>query len=113
MRLVREHASNIPVSSIHATSYRFENGVPFYGELEMEFTPGRTLKSVWAELDETTKDRVCQDIWDLVATIRARIPRPDDLALGLYRTIDGCLSRDPLLGDNNDPAPREINDETL
>jgi hypothetical protein len=78
----------------------------------MEFMPGRTLKSVWAELDETTKDRVCQDIWDLVATIRARIPRPDDLAPGLYRTVDGCPSRDSLLGDNNNPTPREMDDDT-
>ena len=67
--------------------------------------PGRTLKSVRTELEKTTKDRVCQDIWDLVATIRTSIPRLDNLAPGLYRTVDGCLSRDPLLGDNNDPPP--------
>ena len=98
------HAPDLPVPSVHAVSYRFENGVPFYGELEMDFMPGRTLKSVWLELDAGMKDRVCQNIWDLVATIRAKIPRPADLAPGLHRTVDGCPSRDPLLGDNNDIA---------
>lgn len=93
--------------------YRFQDGVTFYGELEMDSMPGRTLKLVWAELDERTKDRVCHDIWDLVAKLRTSIPRPDDLAPGLYRTVDGTPSRDPLLGDNNDVAPSEFDDELL
>lgn len=113
MRLVKKHAAHIPVPSIYGTRYRFENGVPYYGELEMDFMPGRTLKSVWAELDEKTKGRVCQDIWDLVATIRASIPRPTDLAPGKYRTVDGSPSRDPLLGDNNDVCPAEFDDDVL
>jgi hypothetical protein len=113
MRLVKKHIPELPVPSIHGLRYKFENGIPFYGELEMDFMPGRTLKSVWAELDEKTKDRICQDIWDLVALIRARIPRPEDLAPGLYRTVDGSPSRDPLLGDNNDVTPTELDDDML
>jgi hypothetical protein len=113
MRLVKKYIPELPVPSIHSIMYKFEHGIPFYGELEMDFMPGRTLKSMWAELDERTKGRVCQDIWDLVALIRARVPRPDDLAPGLYRTVDGSPSRDPLLGDNNDVAPSEFDDDML
>ncbi len=113
MRLVKKHAPHIPVPSIHGFGYRFENGIPYSGHLEMDFMSGRTLKSVWAELDEGTKDRVCQDIWDLVASIRASIPRPVDLAPGRYRTVDGSPSRDPLLGDNTDVAPSEFDDDML
>ena len=113
MRLVKQHVPHLPIPSIYRVSYRFENGIPYYGELEMEFMPGRTLKSVWAEMDEVAKQRVCQDIWDLIATIRSRVPRPTDLAAGRYRTVDGSPSRDPLLGDNNDIAPAEFTDDTL
>ncbi|KAH6623098.1 phosphotransferase family protein [Chaetomium tenue] len=95
MRLVKQHIPDLPVPSVHAWEFRYQDGVAFWGELEMDFMPGRTLKSVWAELDETTKDRVCQDIWDLVAKIRASVPRPADLAPGLYRTLDGSPSHDP------------------
>ncbi|KAL2753374.1 hypothetical protein ACRALDRAFT_1065313 [Sodiomyces alcalophilus JCM 7366] len=112
MRLVKEHAPNVPVPLVHGSLYKFNDGVPFYGELSMEFMPGRTLKSMWAELDKTSKDRICQEIWDLVAQIRT-IPRPDDLGPGLYRTVDGSPSRDPLLGDNNDIPPRDLDDDTL
>jgi hypothetical protein len=113
MRLVKKHLPDLPVPSIHAFSYRFQAGVPYYGELEMDFMPGRTLKSVWAELDEGVKDRVCQDIWDVMAKIRASVPRPADLAPGIYRTVDGSPSRDPLLGDNTDVTPTELDDEML
>jgi thiamine kinase-like enzyme len=113
MRLVKKHLPDLPVPSIHATRYRFDAGVPFYGELEMDFMPGRTLISVWSELDERTKDRVCHDIWNLMSTIRASVPRPADLPPGRYRTVDGSSSRDPLLGDNMDIAPTEFDDDVL
>ncbi len=72
---------------MHGYGYELEDGVACYGKLEMDYMPGRPLKSMaWAELDETTKDRGCKDIWDLVATIRTSIPRADDLAPGQGNT---------------------------
>ena len=112
MRLVHEHAPQIPVPLIHGHEFRFSEGVPYYGELSMEYMPGKKLKETWAGLDEVTKDRICQDIWNLIAQIRT-IPRPDDLDPTLYRTVDGSPSLDPLLGDHNDVAPRDLSDETL
>ena len=112
MAFVRNHLPHIPVPRVHASAFRFENGLPIGGELEMDFMPGRTLRDVWTGLDDQTKDRVCYDIWHLVDQIRA-VKRPDDLRPGLYRTIDGSPSFDPLLGDRNDLAPREIDDDTL
>ena len=114
MRLVKKHVPNVSVPGIRGTLYKFKGGVPFYGELEMDFMPGRTLASAWAELDQVARRRVCDEIWDLVATIRTSIPRPDDLKPGLYRaTLDGSPCRDPLLGDNNDICPRDLDDEAF
>ena len=112
MRLVKEHLPNVPVPQVYGSLYKFEDGVAYYGELEMEFMPGRTLKSVWAELDEDTKDRICYDIWDLVTKIRA-MPRPHDLAPGLYRTIDGSPFRDPLIASGDTKPPLILDDDTL
>jgi hypothetical protein len=78
----------------------------------MDFMPGRTLKSAWAELDEACKKRVCQNIWDLGAQIRA-IPRPDDLGHSLYHTADGSPSHDPLVGSDGGPPPCDLDDDTL
>lgn len=113
MRLVQEHTPDIPIPRIRASEFRFEkNGIPWYGALQMEYIPGKTLEAAWAEHGKATQHRVCQDIWDLIARIRT-IPRPDDLAPGLYRTADGSPSRDPLLGCNNDIAARELDDDSL
>lgn len=112
MRLVQEYTPDVPVPRVHGSLYRYNDSAPCYGELSMNFVPGRTLKSAWAELDEAGKDRICQDIWDLVARIRT-IPRPDDLGPGLYRTVDGSPSRDPLLGSGSDIPPRDLDDDAL
>ncbi|KAG8407179.1 hypothetical protein J3458_020672 [Metarhizium acridum] len=44
MRLMKEHAPEVPIPNIHGSLYRYKGGVPFYGELSMDFVPGRTLK---------------------------------------------------------------------
>ena len=113
MRLVRKHAPSVPVPAVRGSLYKFDKGVPFYGELSMDFIPGRTLKSAWLGIDEASKRRVCQDIWDLVYQIRS-IPPPDDLRPGFYRTVDGSPSRDPLLeGSIEDTTPRDFDDGYL
>lgn len=112
MRLVKKHLPTIPIPAIYGHRYRYKDGVPYAGELAMEFIPGRDLKSAWAGLDDSCKDRVCQDTWALAAQIRT-IPRPMDLSPVHYRTIDGSPSRDPLIASSNDVPPRDMDDETL
>lgn len=112
MRLVKEYLPGVPVPSIIATKYRYKQGIPVYGELEMEYMPGTTLKSIWINLSNETKERVCGDIWNMVARIRT-VPLPADLRPGHYRTTDGSSSYDPFLGDENDLAPIELDDDTL
>lgn len=112
MRLTQKHAPSIPIPFIHGSQYRYDDGIPYYGELTLEFMPGRTLKSRWTELDEPTKARICQDIWDLIAIIRT-VPPPEDLEPGHYRTADGSPSRDPLLGSSNDAVASDMDDDAL
>lgn len=97
MLLVKDEAPQIPISTVHGSSFEYRDGVPVHGELEMDFIPGRTLKAVWAKLDDARKDQVCKEIWDLVTQIRA-ISHPKDLGANLHRTVDGSPSQDPLLG---------------
>ncbi|KAM3425799.1 hypothetical protein NHJ13734_009924 [Beauveria thailandica] len=113
MKLIHEYAPSIPVPFVQGYDFRYRDGVAYYGELLMDYIPGETLMATWAKLDDQGKGRICQDIWDIVATIRSSVPRPKDLAPGLYRTVGGHSSYDPLLGDNNDVTPREMDDETL
>ncbi|KAJ6785786.1 hypothetical protein PWT90_03044 [Aphanocladium album] len=55
----------------------------------MVYVPGTTLKDAWAGRDKDCK------------------------AQGIYRTVDGSPSRDPLLGGSTDVAPRDMDDKTL
>ncbi|PMB65568.1 hypothetical protein BM221_008929 [Beauveria bassiana] len=113
MNLIHEYAPSIPVPFIEGYDFRYRGGVAYYGELLMDYIPGETLMAAWAKLDDQGKGHICQDIWDIVATIRSSVPRPKDLAPGLYRIVDGHPSYDSLLGDNNDVTPPEMDDETL
>ncbi len=113
MKLVQEYLPDIPVPRLHGWGYDYNKiGAAVSGRLYMDYMPGRTLSSAWATLDDVSKSHLCQEIWDIVARIRT-IQRPDDLQPGFYCTVDGSPCRDPLLGDNNDPAPREFDDESL
>ncbi|OAA65874.1 protein kinase domain protein [Niveomyces insectorum RCEF 264] len=121
MRLVQKHAPSIPIPELQRSSYsRSKEGRVVYGELFMSYIPGKTLNVAWAGFDDAIKTRICQEIWDMVATIRT-IPRPAYLAGPSgdgdqpcqYCTADGSPSRDPLLGDNNDVTPCFLDDQTL
>jgi hypothetical protein len=112
MRLVQEHAPLVPIPELYTTSYLSKDGCIHYGELYMSNVPGQPLTAVWAELDDASKERACQNIWDLVAKIRT-IPRPDHLRTNLYCTSDGSPSYDPLLGSTTDIPPLFIDDDTF
>jgi hypothetical protein len=78
----------------------------------MSTVPGVTLHSAWAEFDDTTKSRICQDVWDLIAQIRG-VPRLEHLGAGMYSTADGSPCLDPLVGSYSDIAPPPFDDQTL
>ena len=71
----------------------------------MTYIEGRTLASVWPSLSKAAKERVCGDIWDLIAKIR-QIPRPETLnPSAYYSTTDGSPIHHPMLGNYNDICP--------
>ena len=62
MRLVEKYTS-VPVPGIILSSYE-----PGKGTIEMTCIPGCTLASIWDELDELNKERICREIWAMIAS---------------------------------------------
>lgn len=46
MPLVYTHAPSIPVPMLHGSHFRFNKGKSVFGEITMDFVPGKTLRSV-------------------------------------------------------------------
>jgi len=101
IRLVKQHTS-VPVPIIIFSGYE-----PEKGKIGMSFVPGFTLESIWDGLDERNKERVCREIWTMIAQWR-QIPRPDHLADFYQCLADGSpATTDVLLKDLEDP-PRSL-----
>lgn len=102
MTLVEQH-TQVPVPEILLSNHQ-----PGKGSIGMTLVPGNTLKTVWDELDEGNKKRICCEIWTMIAQWR-KILRPPHLA-PLYQCLaDGSpATPDPLLQDLEDP-PRALN----
>ncbi|QPG97574.1 hypothetical protein C2857_006554 [Epichloe festucae Fl1] len=109
MRLVQEHAPSVPLPTTFASWFGFSRDVAI-GKLFMSFVPGERLDFYWDSFTDSDKERICHDIWGLVAKIRT-IPRPADLQDKFCCAADGSPSLDPLLGAGNDPCP-PIHDDT-
>ena len=107
MRLVKQHTS-VPVPKIILSHFAPEEG--FIG---MSLVPGSTLDSKWDGLDECNKERICREIWAMIAQWR-QIPRPPHLA-HLYQCLaDGSpATTDPLLQDLQDPLTSLNTDEAV
>jgi hypothetical protein len=112
MRLVREHAPSVPIPQFYHSWYGTDKHGNHIGQLYMSFVPGQCLKSVWGSLDKAAKERVCHDIWKLIAKIRT-IPRPAPLKTHFCCTADGSPSFDPLLGGSTHPTPPLPSDDAL
>ncbi|MCJ1467406.1 hypothetical protein MMC07_006030 [Pseudocyphellaria aurata] len=101
MRLVAEH-TKVPVPEIFGSSYG-----PGGGSISMSRVPGVPLDSMWDRLDEGGKERLCREIWWMIAMWR-QIARPPDLAHVYQCLADGsAATTDPLLQDVRDP-PRPL-----
>ncbi|GAB0138476.1 hypothetical protein EsDP_00006711 [Epichloe bromicola] len=109
MRLVQEHAPSVPLPTIYASWFGFSRDVAI-GKLFMSFVPGERLDFYWDSFTDSAKERICHDIWGLVAKIRT-IPCPAGLQDKFCCAADGSPSLDPLLGAGNDPCP-PIHDDT-
>lgn len=106
MRLVKQHTS-VPVPII-IFDYTAEKN-----KIGMSFIRGSTLKSVWDELNEGEKERICCEIWTMIAQWR-QIPLPHNLAHLHQCLADGsAATTDVLLEDLEDPPRSLDNDEAL
>ncbi len=82
------------------------------GCLWMTFIPGTTLDVSWEKLEDDTKQRLCRDIWDIIAKIR-EIRRPLECQRFFQCAADGSTTHDPLIKDLNEPPAPLLNDSAL
>lgn len=79
----------------------------------MSFIPGFTLETIWDRLDEGNKERVCLEIWAMVAQWQ-QIPRPAHLNYIYQCLADGSpATTDPLLQDLEDSPRLLYTDEAV
>ena len=99
---------SVPVPEVIISSYD-----PGKGTIGMSLIPGFTIESIWDGLDECNKERICLEIWRMIAEWR-QIPRPPHLA-HLYQCLaDGSpATTDPLLQDFEDPPRSLYTDEAV
>jgi hypothetical protein len=98
IRLVSQH-TDVPVPEIYASNY-----VPNEGRIALSYVPGTTLDKVWDPLDDQTKERLCHELWDMVAELR-QIPKPTELQSLFLCRADGTHSPDPLVCDQTGHPP--------
>ncbi|KAK2613195.1 hypothetical protein N8I77_000122 [Diaporthe amygdali] len=86
MQYVREHAPSVPVPEMYHSNFKCAG----LGRIFMEEIPGDTLEKVWPSLAPSQKEQACQDIWDIIMTLR-QIPRPENIPPEkcFYTTVDG------------------------
>jgi hypothetical protein len=82
------------------------------GYLWMTFLPGRRLDTVWGNFKNETKQRLCQDIWDIVAKIR-KIHYPSEYQQFVQCTADGSATHDPLIEHLKTPPTPLLSDSQL
>ena len=92
LRLVKDH-TDVPVPDLGSSYYTAHEG-----RLCMSYIPGRPLNASWDRLDDTTKERLCHDIWSMIEKLR-RIPKPSELQHLFLCLADGSNSHDVLVTD--------------
>lgn len=107
MKLIKQY-TNVPVPIVILSNY-----APGKGTIGMSFIPGFILESIWDGLDEDKKERICLEIWKMIAKWQ-QIPRPLHLN-HLYQCLaDGSpATTDPLLQDLEDPPRSLYTDEDV
>jgi hypothetical protein len=106
MRLVKQY-TDIPIPDIIFSAYNSDGGT-----LGMTMIPGSPLLLSWNGLDEHTKERVCREIWDIIAKLR-QTPQPAELGHLFQCSADGSATHDPLIQDLSNPPTPLLNDAAL
>ncbi|KAL2205455.1 kinase-like protein [Sarocladium strictum] len=104
LRLVKQKTS-VPVPELYGADYFNINGEE-KGSFLMDLVEGSTLQIKWDDFDDSTKTRICSEIWGIVEQLR-RIPPPQSFGHLFQFGADGSPSIDVLLRDLHDP-PRPI-----
>jgi len=108
LRLVKEETT-VPVPELYGADYFIIQGEE-YGNFLMDLVDGCTLQSQWDSFGDSTKDRICREIWGIVEQLR-RIAPPASFSHLFQYGADGSPSKDVLLKDLHDPpAPIETDD---
>ena len=95
MKLVAKY-TDLPLPKVFPEDSAYFTSV---GILAMSRISGSPLNASWDGLDEHTKERVCTDIWNLIAKIRT-IPKPPEFSHLFQCSADGTPTTfDPLLND--------------
>ncbi|RWA05558.1 hypothetical protein EKO27_g9548 [Xylaria grammica] len=110
LRTVKKFTT-IPVPDVHKSEYTTVDDSPF-GQIWMERVPGSPLDKLWDTLEDSTKERICKELWGFVKQLRA-IPKPSRLRPFYQCGADGSACQDVLLEDLTSPPEPLLNDDAL
>lgn len=111
LTLVNDAAVGIPAPKLHQATFSVRNGVE-HGSMRMDRVEGCQLDNIWDGLDDSTKARICEDIWGIVDEIR-RIPKPAEFSHLYQCAADGSPSTDVLIQDLCSPPRPILDDDAL
>lgn len=110
MRIVKEQTT-VPIPELYGANYFTIQGKE-HGNLLMGLVDGCTLESQWDNFGDSTKDRICREIWGFVEQLRCVAP-PASFSHLFQFGADGSPSRDILLRDLHDPPTPIESDDAL
>jgi hypothetical protein len=109
-RLAQQH-TDVPIPTLYSANFFVRNGVED-GSLLMDHVKGTTLEKAWDAFDDDTKDRICNQIWEIVSKLQA-IPRPPELSHLYQCSADGTPTKDVLLKDLESPPRAILDDDSI
>jgi tRNA A-37 threonylcarbamoyl transferase component Bud32 len=103
--------SDIPVPQLLSATFFIKDGAE-NGTLLMEKVEGSCLDDVWDGFDDSTKSRICEDIWGIVDKLQ-QIQHTSELSYLYQCAADGSTSNDILTRDLQSPKRPILSDEAL
>ena len=89
--------TDVPVPELYSATFFLRDGNEC-GSLLMEKIEGSPLEDVWDSFGDSTKSRICGDIWSIVDKLR-QISRPFEFSHLYQCGADGSVSNDVLIQD--------------
>ncbi|KAI0860633.1 kinase-like protein [Xylaria cubensis] len=110
--IVRKYTT-IPVPEVYEGEYTTGvDGLP-WGQIWMERLQGSPLDKVWDTLEDSAKERICNELWGFVKQLREKIPKPSSLQHLYQCGADGSSCKDVLLEDLRSPAEPLLSDDSV